>query len=159
MIIIKILVISDSHRRASKIFDAVEAHPDIEHIIFLGDGVDDFEQIGFVYPHKKYYAVSGNCDFASTLPTTKIIKLNGKVIYACHGHLHQVKEGYDRAITAAKEAGADILLFGHTHIALSTYYDGVQILNPGSIGAPRDSKSSYGIIEITDKGIVTNIVQ
>lgn len=154
----KILVISDSHRRASSIFDAVEAHPEIDHIIFLGDGVDDFEEVGFVYPNKNYYAVCGNCDFTSTLPTSKIIKLNGKVIYACHGHLHRVKDGYESAISAAKSVGADILLFGHTHIPLSTYYDGVHILNPGSIGKPRNSKSSYGIIEITDKGIVTNIV-
>ena len=57
----KILVISDSHRRASSIFDAVEAHPEIDHIIFLGDGVDDFEEVGFVYPNKNYYAVCGNC--------------------------------------------------------------------------------------------------
>lgn len=154
----KILVISDSHRRASRIFDAVEAHPDINHIIFLGDGADDFEEVGFVYPNKNYFAVSGNCDFSSTLPTTRIIKLNGKVIYACHGHLHRVKEGYERAVSAAKEAGADILLFGHTHMAISTYYNGIHILNPGSVGAPRDGKSSYGIIEITNDGIVTNIV-
>ena len=154
----KILVISDSHRRASSIFAAVEAHPDIEHIVFLGDGINDFEEVGYVYPSKNYYAVCGNCDFTSNLPTTKIIKLNGKVIYACHGHLHRVKDGYEQAVTAAKNAGADILLFGHTHLPLSTYYNGVHILNPGSIGSPRNGKPTYGIVEIADKGIITNIL-
>ncbi len=154
----KILVISDSHRRVSSIFEAVEAHPDIQHIVFLGDGADDLDMLTMVYPNKSYYAVCGNCDFTSTLPTSKTFTINGKVIYACHGHLHRVKEGYDRAITAAKEAGADILLFGHTHIALSTYYNGIHILNPGSIGQPINGRASYGIVEITDKGIVTNIV-
>ncbi len=154
----KILVISDSHRRASAILDAVEAHPDIRHIIFLGDGTDDFEQVGYVYPDKILHAVCGNCDFASMLPTSKLITVNGIKIYACHGHLHRVKEGYESALAAAKANGAQILLFGHTHLPIATYYDGIHIMNPGSIGMPRDSKPSYGIIEICDSGISTNII-
>ena len=35
----RILVLSDSHGMPSRILDAVEAHPEAEALIFLGDGI------------------------------------------------------------------------------------------------------------------------
>ena len=49
----------------------------------------------------------------------------------------------------------DILLHGHTHIPETVYRDGLYIMNPGSL---RGSYGSYGIIDITPQGIVTNII-
>ncbi len=156
----RILVLSDSHRRTSALFDAVEAHPDIKHVIFLGDGVNELDDVKLIYSDRNYYSVSGNCDFSSALTTSLIIKLEGKVIYACHGHLHGVKYGLDRAVSAAKQAGADILLFGHTHVAMTSYSDGLYIMNPGSVSQPRDGgRPSYGIIDIVPQGIMTNIIR
>ena len=43
------------------------------------------------------------------------------------------------------EAGADILLFGHTHMPLTLYEDGLYIMNPGSC---HGYYASYGIIDI-----------
>lgn len=58
----------------------------------------------------------------------------------------------------ATENNADLVLFGHTHIPLERYIPtedgGFYIFNPGSIGRSFDGKSSYGIINITDKGIL-----
>ena len=73
-----------------------------------------------------------------------------------HGHLYDAKSGLYRITSAAREAGADILLFGHTHMPLTLYEDGLYIMNPGSC---HGYYASYGIIDITDKGeIVTNTV-
>ena len=57
---------------------------------------------------------------------------------------------------AAREEKADILLFGHTHNAMTYYEDGLYVMNPGSCSG---YMASYGYIDITDKGeIVTNTV-
>ena len=60
-------------------------------------------------------------------------------------------------VCAAREAKADILLYGHTHTAFNEYDDGLYIMNPGHCSG---YGASYGYIDITDKGdIVTNIVR
>ena len=60
-------------------------------------------------------------------------------------------------IYAAREEKANILLFGHTHQAMTDYDDGLYIMNPGSCSG---YYATYGVIDITPKGdIVTNIVR
>ena len=49
---------------------------------------------------------------------------------------------------AAREAGADILLFGHTHEPLCDFYDGLWILNPGSCRG--GFRPTYGVISLTE---------
>ena len=68
-----------------------------------------------------------------------------------------MKYGLDGAIKLATEQNADILLFGHTHTPLEKYIPtdegGFYLFNPGSIGAGYGG-ASYGVINITDKGIL-----
>ena len=66
------------------------------------------------------------------------------------------RQGLYNVCCAAREKKADIVLFGHTHQALAEYDDGLYILNPGSL---HGSMGTYGIIDITKAGIVTNIVR
>ena len=87
--------------------------------------------------------VPGNCDGWTTEPAKKLITLQGKTILLSHGHLWRVKGSYDAAIADAHKAGADILLFGHTHRAYcQRLEDGLWVMNPGT------SRSSYGTILI-----------
>ena len=60
--------------------------------------------------------------------------------------MYNVKSGYTRISYAAMEADADILLFGHTHIAHRDTGLGMEIMNPGSIGM--GIRPSYGVIKI-----------
>ena len=49
---------------------------------------------------------------------------------------------------AAREAGADIAVYGHTHTALEERGD-VTVLNPGSIARPRDERrGSFMLVEL-----------
>lgn len=64
-------------------------------------------------------------------PSKEIFKVCGKTIFVTHGHLYDAKSGLYRITSAAREAGADILLFGHTHMPLTLYEDGLYIMNPG----------------------------
>ena len=83
-------------------------------------------------PHQPVlYAVRGNNDLASMLPDQLLIELGGHKIWMEHGHL--VPNLMTLAFRA-KDHGADIALFGHTHEPLCEYAYGVMLLNPGSAG-------------------------
>ena len=138
----KILVFSDSHRSRADMLQAIEEQqPD--QVIHLGDLITDAEELTYVYPRLPICMVPGNCDGWTTEPAKKLITLQCKTILLSHGHLWRVKGSYDAAIADAHKAGADILLFGHTHRAYcQRLEDGLWVMNPGA------SRSSYGTILI-----------
>lgn len=152
----RILVMSDCHGEISAARTALYDQTQVSDVIFLGDGAADIEELSADFPEKKFHIVCGNCDFFSPFPDRLIIKLGGKTIFACHGHTYHVKYGHERAVGAAAAAGCDILLFGHTHKAMTDYENGLYIMNPGSLSASGDH--SYGFIDITSAGIAMNIV-
>lgn len=146
----RIVVISDSHKAKSKLFDIVEMHmDDTDLFIFLGDGEDDFDDVIALYPNIKYERVAGNCDWYSTYPLYKTINANDKKIFFSHGHPFHVKFGYSEIEAEAKRNGADICLFGHTHIQYTSCKDKFYTLNPGSA-----ANGEYGMIDILSSGII-----
>ncbi len=152
----RILVVSDTHGDLYTLKRAIASQPAAEIIIHCGDGSREVDEIMLEYTDKKVIAVRGNCDLASTLPSTETVKLNGKTLFITHGHLYHAKYTTYNLVCAAREQKADILLFGHTHCALSEYDDGLYIMNPGSC---HGYGATYGYIDITDRGdIVTNIL-
>lgn len=67
------------------------------------------------------YSVRGNCDFTTLLdhappPEERLLTLGGITVLMLHGHRHAVKSGIGGAASEAARRGADLLLFGHTHI-------------------------------------------
>ena len=148
----RILVLSDSHGMPSRILDAVEAHPEAEALIFLGDGERDLDTVeSYYHSLQNVIKVAGNCDFSSSLPLLRVVTLGGKKIYCTHGHAEHVKYGTDELLLRARQEGADIVLYGHTHTGVTCYDDGLYIMNPGSI---RDGH--YGMIDIVPGGIMLN---
>ncbi|MBQ2486994.1 MAG: YfcE family phosphodiesterase, partial [Ruminococcus sp.] len=116
-----------------------------------------YQYIKDVYLQKQVIGVRGNCDWSSTLPATEVAEVGGKRIFITHGHMYQAKFTTMNMIYAAREEKANILLFGHTHQAMTDYNDGLYIMNPGSCSG---YYATYGVIDITPKGdIVTNIVR
>ena len=67
-----------------------------------------------------------------------------------------MKSGLYNAVCAAREQKAQVLLFGHTHRALTDYEEGLHIMNPGSLSG---WQASYGTLDITSQGIVTNLIK
>ena len=57
----------------------------------------------------------------------------GKKIFMCHGHRYGVKYSYNSIYYRGKEVGADIVLFGHSHLPIIEECDGLTLMNPGSI--------------------------
>lgn len=153
----KILVVSDTHGDVNSLLRAVKAQPEAEVIVHCGDGDEQVQLLKDTYKDKMIVGVRGNCDWNSFLPSKETLKICGKKIFITHGHLYNAKMGLYKVVCAAREEGADILLYGHTHIAMNTYEDGLYVMNPGSCSG---YMASYGILEITENGdVLTNIVK
>ena len=127
----------------------------------LGDGHDDLERVRPQFPGLVMVGVAGNCDFLapSGVPGTAVIELGGKKIFYTHGHNYRVKSGESFVEQAARARGADICLYGHTHIPCTDVRGGMYIMNPGSVGHPRDGRPTCGIITIDGEDISISVEQ
>ncbi len=158
----KCLCFSDSHGDTYNIRRALNMHPDAEVIFFLGDGLSDLET--FITDRSRaFLAVRGNWDTSAILGDSFVknvdeITLLGHRIVFTHGNLYGVKSNLYGLIQLAEEKNADLVLFGHTHLPLEKYMPevnrGVYFFNPGSIGGHRPIGASYGVINITEEGIL-----
>lgn len=155
----RILVISDSHGNLGVIDKILELHQDVSHVFFLGDNVSDIENFELLYSNKKFYIVSGNCDYISNKPYVNCENICGKKILYTHGHTFNVKFGIGNLLNEGKKNKYDIILYGHTHVSQILYEDGIYIVNPGSCSRPRDFNRSYAVIDITDNGIMPIIMK
>ena len=155
----RIVVFSDTHGRYSAMEEIVERNLNADMFVFLGDGEREFDNITALYPKLDFRHVSGNCDYASFAPDMIIIGAENVRILATHGHRFGVKISNEYLKKLAVENNCKVVLFGHTHERYENYENGIYFLNPGSASCPRDGKKpSYGYIDITPAGIVTNIV-
>lgn len=152
----RILVVSDSHGNDGNLRQAILSQPKAEVVIHLGDGEEETTRAKTSFPEKMFFQVKGNCDWCSSLPLSGVFTAEGKRIFYTHGYTYSVKSGLYTAVCAARENKADVLLFGHTHNPLEDYDDGLYILNPGALSG---WQPTYGILDITPQGIVTNIVR
>lgn len=157
----RILVISDTHGNLSKVYKVINSISDkIDAVIHCGDVVEDVDILKARYPNLSFYNVRGNCDYGSAVPNEDIFVLGGKSFFVTHGDLYGVNWSIDRLCYKGAEIGADVCLYGHTHIPLIDNYNGIVILNPGSLSAPRgNSTYSYGIIKIEDGVVTPSIVE
>ena len=154
----KILVISDSHNNRNvirKILNSFEK--ECQLAVFCGDGTRDFlSQVNI-----PFYAVRGNNDSPQcsihkgtklidfSLSATQIFSVNNKRFFLTHGHLFNIYYQLNELLAAGKEKSADIILYGHSHIASADIQDGILMLNPGSCSLPRDERDpSFCILTI-----------
>lgn len=150
-----ILVISDIHGRLSRLNELISyrqkmlKNGEVLNVIFLGDGLSDLFSCS-QYDNIIVHAVRGNCDsmdrfspYGEEMPTQRLIQIGTHKIFITHGHTFGVKMGYDELCREASRLGADIVMFGHTHIPTLEYIEkgsvrGVEknlvLFNPGSLG-------------------------
>ncbi len=155
----RVAVISDSHGAGHIVDRIIRREGGADIFIFLGDKTDDIEDFTYEYTDKRFYVVSGNCDFLPQYPYTAVIEAAGVKIFACHGHTLGVKGGNGSLIKAARQADCQIALYGHTHIPNIQYDDGLYIVNPGSCARSREGGNSYAVIDIRDNGILPAIIR
>ena len=145
----KILVMSDSHGAKNLILEVV-ALESPELILHLGDRDKDCADVEFEYPEIPLRSIRGNCDRGSAGLDIDEFTIDGKRFFMTHGHLFGVKTGYSRIIDTAISRGADVLLFGHTHIPHYSVISNLVAINPGSIG---EGIKSYAVLNIKNGAI------
>lgn len=156
----KIIAFSDTHRRferVEKLFEKTHLYADI--FCFAGDGLDDVENMFYLYPTKPIHQVAGNCDWGAMEKFIDVFEVEGHKILLTHGHLQNAKYGPDGLLRSARDNGCDLVIFGHTHEKLCEYHDGIYLVNPGSLGHPHDGVPSYAVIDVSQKGILVSHIE
>ena len=139
----KVLIVSDSHRRLEKLIKIYELEkPDV--VLCAGDHCNDGEELSFVHPDSTYYIVRGNCDiFDRKYSDEVIVELEGVKLLLAHGHEYGVKYSYEDIFERAKLLKCDAVVFGHTHIPYKENREGITLFNPGAV-----KDGEYGILDI-----------
>ena len=156
----KILVFSDSHYKYEQMFEIIRKIPRLDLIIHLGDNISDANAIAAEFPEIPLTYVAGNCDWPSPGEVNEaVLNLENVKVLITHGHLRNVKSTYNFLLNDARQKRCNLVLFGHTHVALDMFDDEIKLFNPGSISRPpAGSRPSYGFIEINGGKCETNIV-
>ena len=88
------------------------------------------------------------------LPVTRRVTLGGRRFLLVHGTPRDPLDEYvmndpETWAQRVRDAGADIVCVGHSHMQFNLVADGVVILNPGSVGQPRDGdpRAAYAVID------------
>lgn len=149
----KWLVFSDSHGELSYMKAAIEREkPD--RILHLGDVIRDAERLAEWLqkdrPGVAVEMVRGNCDgWYGDAPEEKELFFGTKRVWMLHGHAYGVKMGDGMLVSEARSRGADVVLYGHTHVP-KCEWNGLWVMNPGtSRGCPQ---ATYGVIETKEDG-------
>ena len=156
----KIGVIADTHGSVdaakSALFLLNEHGAEI--FVHLGDGIADtidIEAENGLHIEK----IPGNNDLFFDLTEERLFDWNGVKALALHGHRQEINRylgqlGYLEILGdlawKARDRGAEMLLFGHTHAPEDLTINGVRILNPGAL--------DFGTLEKTCLLIDTAIV-
>ena len=163
----RILVFSDSHGNPGTMLNAVKTHLEnggVDMIIHLGDGYRDFKSLTDRFPDIQAYMVRGNCDEETIqnclLPKEMLVEVDGFTFLLMHGHSRGVKNDLQHAANAAARCGADVLLYGHTHLAMDQRMDTafgktVRTINPGTVGS--GYRPTYALLEIISGQLICGL--
>lgn len=149
----KILIISDTHRRNENLIRILEETGTPDMLIHCGD-VEGSEYMISQCAGCPVEMVAGNNDFFSELPREREFEIGSYRVWLTHGHSYYVSMGNETLKREAIAKGVDIVMYGHTHRPVIEEYGDVIAINPGSLSYPRQEgrKPSYIIMELDEFG-------
>ncbi len=153
----RLLVVSDTHGHHSRL-EKLLLREKADYYLHLGDGAEECGHLMETYPQKTILPVAGNCDSFSSFPASRLILLENQRIFMTHGHIFGVKYTMEHLIEEAKKQKASIALYGHTHKSSTMKQGGIWLMNPGSLGKPRDPEPTYGIIILKPEKVECRIL-
>ena len=176
----KLLVVSDSHGAGDILCLILEVMgKDCDAMVFCGDGIQDVALALERMQKSRSFAqsippvvafVEGNndCDrypvhnplhrtdpeqpvyINLNVPAELTFKVCGHTVLMTHGHRYPLYNGLQSLVYRSQEEGADLLFYGHTHIASAQYGGNTLLLNPGSCSRPRGGQpATFATVEIT----------
>ena len=156
------LILSDTHGNEYLLRRLLREHRTADGVFFLGDGLRELEDILAEGDCPPVYAVRGNCDSEVSLyhrPREEelLLTLGGHRLLLLHGHTVSVKLTLGGIRARARDYGADVVLFGHTHDPEEGYLGEEEggplwYFNPGSLGRPYDGRPHFGRLAIDGNG-------
>lgn len=149
----RILIVSDTHRKEQNLETVLEKEGPVDHLIHLGD-VEGSRNHILEIAACPVDIVAGNNDFMENLPKEKEIMLGGYRVLLTHGHYYYVSLDTKMLRKEARARGFDIAMYGHTHKPRIEQSSGITVLNPGSLSYPRQEgrRPSYIMMEIDENG-------
>lgn len=97
---------------------------------------------------------SADLKYLSRLPVTQRVSLDGLTFHLVHATPRDPFDEYlrndpDTWADRLETIDADIVCVGHTHMQFHLDLGRVQVLNPGSVGQPRDGdpRAAYAVVE------------
>ena len=154
-------VLSDTH--SLKIPDPlIERLKSVDLIIHAGDFCD-IRTLKLLRKLASTKAVQGNMDeweIKKELPLKEIIVCGNVKIGVTHGHIGDTREALKNAMSSFKNDKMDVVIFGHSHLALCEQVGATLYFNPGSLNAAIKAQApSYGLISIEKGKIKAEIVR
>lgn len=149
----KILIVSDTHRRDENYFKVLEKVKPIDMLIHCGDAEGSEVEISQSAECPAEIVV-GNNDFFSDLPREREFVIGKYSIWVTHGHNYYVSMDNKTIKEEAVAKNVDIVMYGHTHKPVIDIEEKIIAINPGSLTYPRQEgrKPSYIIMEIHENG-------
>lgn len=153
MAIEKILLISDTHGEANLLKRIMRIEGKIDRCIHMGDREGEDEAIK-KYTKAPLESVRGNCDYDNNWPADSLTMIGNYTVFLTHGHRLDVGYSTFDLEDFARDCGADMAFFGHTHVPyFEEMEDGFILCNPGSLARPRQQgrERTYVIITHDEK--------
>lgn len=153
----KALIVSDSHGLEEELAQVIERHRgEVDVLIHCGDS--ELTKNNPILREVK--TVKGNCDIGPDFPEEWQETIHGCSVYITHGHLYNVKATYVPLSYRGEELEADLVCFGHSHVADVFEENGIVYINPGSLRLPKNTnKKTYCICEWTSEGTTVSFYE
>ncbi|MBS4761410.1 metallophosphoesterase [Carnobacteriaceae bacterium zg-ZUI252] len=149
----RILVISDNHGIDNEMAQLLaDYRQNVDYIVHCGDSE-------FPTTHSTWSlvdsVVKGNMDFDAHYSVENIINMPFGKVYSTHGHLCRVNFSREHLATVAKQNGAKLAFYGHTHVLCVEKIDDVICINPGSFNHSRGNvpERTYAIVTIDEQNV------
>lgn len=122
----------------------------------------DIEMSNVSFLWTREHTSDQNKGWLRSLPREIRLEVEGKRLLLCHGSPRDTTEylfenrsdGYLKQFTSEgkADAQADIIVFGHTHVPFHRNVEGVDFVNTGSVGRPKDGNPQAGYCVLTIDG-------
>ncbi|MDN6161893.1 MAG: metallophosphoesterase [Atopostipes sp.] len=147
----KALIVSDNHGNLDSLEELIDIYQD-DVDLWLHCGDSELKAENPIWD--TFATVKGNTDFDYSLASHQEKEFGGEKILIVHGHQQRVDFTLDKLNNLAEKENADIVFYGHTHIAKVDKVGNRYFINPGSIIEPRGELQlgSYAIYEKDEEG-------
>jgi putative phosphoesterase len=125
----------------------------------------DIEMSNTSFLWTRQHTTDANKAWLREIPREIRFEIEGKKVLLCHGSPRDTTEylfenrsdGYLKQFVpeGKADAHADIIVFGHTHVPFHRTVEGVDFVNTGSVGRPKDGNPQAGYCVLTIDG--TNV--